>query len=266
MNEAIYGVFADIEDAERAISALKDHGAHGNEISVLRKDTGTGLPRVENAADHSLTPTSAGDVTAGALKGGAAGLALGILAGAVALTIPGIGPILAAGPLAAAFGATLASTAAGALGGGAVGYFVDQGVPEEAAHSYHSALDQGNILVVARAAGMSNSDAVLLMQKYGALSVSSHPVGGLMTRDEPGAVDSVAAMNSDASIALDAAETRERITGTPVTTAVTPLVPPADAPAQMPLLSGSPAPETTVTTTHTETTTTTTSSGGARSF
>jgi hypothetical protein len=44
MNEAIYGVFANIEDAERAISALKDHHAGGNEISVLQKHSGAGLP------------------------------------------------------------------------------------------------------------------------------------------------------------------------------------------------------------------------------
>jgi hypothetical protein len=214
MNEAVYGVFASIDDAERAISALKDHGAGGNEISVVRKDTGTGLPQVENEASTGITPTSAGDVTAGALKGGAAGLALGILAGAVALTIPGLGPILAAGPLAAALGATMATTAAGAISGGAVGYFVDQGVPEEAAHDYHSHLDRGNLLVVVRSARLSASEAVLLMEKYGALSTSRHPVAGFVAPDDPPIVDTVAALESDAVIARDAAVTRERVVET----------------------------------------------------
>lgn len=219
MNEAIYGVFASIEDAERAISALKDHGAGGNEVSVLQKHSGTGLPGVEREADTGITPTSAGDVTAGAMKGGAAGLALGILAGAVALTIPGIGPILAAGPIASAIGAALATTAAGAISGGTVGYFVDQGIPEEAAHSYHSALDEGNILVVVRSAHLAASEATLLLEKYGALRVTRHAVADFVRADDPGAVDTVAAMNSDAHAALNAAETRERIvSGTPPAT------------------------------------------------
>ncbi len=261
MNEAIYGVFASIEDAERAISALKDHHASGNEVSVLQKHSGAGLPGVERAADTGITPTSAGDVTAGAMKGGAAGLALGILAGAIALTIPGIGPILAAGPIASAIGAALATTAAGAISGGTVGYFVDQGIPEEAAHSYHSALDEGNILVVVRSTHLAASEAALLLEKYGALSVTRHPVADFVRADDPNAVDTVAAMNSSATAALNAAETRERIvSGTPL------VADPDDLSVITPV-----AP--TVTTTSTTTTTTTTepvlppaTSGGARSF
>ena len=263
MNEAIYGVFASSDDAERAISALKDHGAGGNEVSVLQKHSGAGLPGVERQADTGITPTSAGDVTAGAMKGGAAGLALGILAGAVALTIPGIGPILAAGPIASAIGAVLATTAAGAISGGTVGYFVDQGIPEEAAHSYHSALDEGNILVVVRSAHLAASEAALLLEKYGALRVTRHAVADFVRADDPGATDTVAAMNSSATAALNAAETRERVvSGTPVVaepddlSIITPAAPPV------------------VTTTTTSTTTTVTEpvvppvsgGGGARSF
>ena len=221
MNEAIYGVFASVEDAERAISALKDHGAGGNEISVVRKQTGAGLPRVEDEASTGITVTSAADVTAGALKGGAAGLALGILAGAVALTIPGIGPILAAGPIATAIGAAMASTAAGVVGGGVVGYLVDQGVPEEAAHSYHGALDRGDILVVVRAAGMPASEALLLLEKYGATSTSRHPVGDFVRPDDPPVVDTVADLQSDAALAARAVEVRERVAGAPEPPAVT---------------------------------------------
>src|SRR5947209_2515901 len=98
MNEQVYGIFSSAVNAEQAISALKDHGVNGNEISVVHRSDGSGIPELENVADHSITPTSAGDVVAGAMKGGAAGLALGIIGSAIALTIPGIGPILAAGP------------------------------------------------------------------------------------------------------------------------------------------------------------------------
>lgn len=270
MNEAIYGVFANIEDAERAISALKDHHAGGNEISVLQKHSGAGLPGVEREASTGITPTSAGDVTAGAMKGGAAGLALGILAGAVALTIPGIGPILAAGPIATAIGAALATTAAGAISGGTVGYFVDQGIPEEAAHSYHTALDEGNILVVVRSARLAASEAALLLEKYGALRVTRHPVADFVGADDPGAVDTVAAMNSDPNAALHAAETRKRVVSAAATTP-TPSV--LDDRTTIITPTATPAVTTTTSSTTTTTTTepvvppaTTSSSGGARSL
>ncbi len=203
MNEAVYGVFASIEDAERAISALKDHGAVGNEVSVVRKGDGAGLPQIDNEASTGITVTSAGDVTAGAAKGGAAGLALGILAGAVALTIPGIGPILAAGPIATAIGAALATTAAGAVGGGVVGYLVDQGIPEAAATEYHDALTQGNILVSVRAERLSGEEALLLMEKYGATRTSRHAIGEAVTTDEPPVIDTVADMESDVVLAAE---------------------------------------------------------------
>ena len=194
MNEQVYGVFNSLENAERAISALKDHGVNGNEISVVRRSDGSGLPGVENAADHSFTPTSAGDVVSGAVKGGAVGLAVGVLAGAALLVVPGVGPILAAGPLMAALGASAVATAAGATVGGVVGYLVDQGVPEEAASLYSSAIERGDILVAVRSIDISTNDAMLALRKYGATEINSHRIGDATTLGEPPIVDRTADM------------------------------------------------------------------------
>ena len=175
------------------MSALKDHGADGNEISVLRRSDGRGIPLVEKEASEGITVTSAADVTAGAMKGGAAGIALGVLASAVALTIPGIGPVLAAGPIAAAIGATLTMGAAGAIGGGAVGYLVDQGVTDEAATRYHDAITRGDILVSVRSIHLSTADAEMLMEKYGATEISRHALRApAHTPSEPPIVDATA--------------------------------------------------------------------------
>lgn len=193
MNEQVYGVFNTLENAEQAISALHDHGAVGNEVSVVRASDGAGLPRVDNEAHHGITPTSADDVVAGATKGGAVGLGLGILAAAVALTIPGIGPILAAGPIVAALGTAAAATAAGVLGGGVVGWLVDQGVPADAANHYGTALGRGAVLVAVRSPHLSSADAVALLQKYGALDVSAHTIGDPVRVSEPPIVDRTAA-------------------------------------------------------------------------
>jgi len=198
MNEQVYGIFDSIENAKRALSALEDHGVTSDEVSALRRSDGRGLPQLENAAEGGVSVTGPGDVVSGALKGGAAGLALGVLASAVALTVPGIGPILAAGPLAAALGTTAITTAAGAVGGGFIGYLVDQGVPEEAAIRYSDHLTRGDILVSVRSQHLAPVDADLLLRKYGALHTERHPVGApTVVAMEPPIVDTVADLEDD---------------------------------------------------------------------
>ena len=177
MNTQIFGVFSTADAAEHAIAALKDHGVATEDISVLHSADGSGAPDVEGVADHALTSTSSGDVVAGALKGGSAGLLLGVIGGALAITIPGIGPVLAAGPLWGAISAALATTAAGAVSGGTVGFLVDQGVAEETATRYHDAVAQGGILVSVHSAHITDTDATVLLEKYGATQVEGHAAG-----------------------------------------------------------------------------------------
>lgn len=193
MYEQVCGVFNDAENAERAFSALKDHGADGNELSVVRRSTGAGVPEVSEHGSTGFTTTSGADAAEGAVKGGAIGLAVGILAGAAALTIPGVGVILAAGPIAGAIGAALATGAAGAAAGGVVGYLVDQGVPEDAANRYATALNRGDILIAVRSPKLTEEQAELLMSKYGAVEVFAFPVGSPVEGvAEPPIVDTAA--------------------------------------------------------------------------
>ena len=175
--QQIYGVFDSVQNAERAIAALKDHGAEGNEVSVVRRSDGKGMAGVEEGGSHGITVTTADDAAAGALKGGAVGIALGVLAGAILLTIPGVGPILAAGPLWAAFGAAAATGAAGAALGGVVGYLVDQGVPSHKAHLYADAIQRGDMLVSVRSHHINAGDVSGILGKYGATEIGSHVVG-----------------------------------------------------------------------------------------
>ncbi len=115
---------------------------------------------------HSKAPEGA---TAGAAAGGLIGGTLGLLAGIGALSIPGLGPFIAAGPLMAA----LSGLGAGGTIGGIIGSLVGSGIPEYEAKRYENRLKEGGILVAVRA----NSDALAkrikeVMEHNGAEDVS----------------------------------------------------------------------------------------------
>jgi zinc transporter ZupT len=110
----------------------------------------------------------AGDDTAfeGTATGGAIGGVAGLLAGLGALAIPGIGPIVAAGPIAA--------TLTGAVGGGLVGGLVDMGIPRSGESFTKERSEKGRILAVVDAGGDKVNDAARIMRDYGASDVETH--------------------------------------------------------------------------------------------
>ncbi|WP_054958417.1 general stress protein [Paenibacillus dakarensis] len=142
MEKKIVGVFETEQEATQAIVELQRRGVPTDAISIIAKDNRD----VEAVTDETGTKAPEG-VATGAATGGVLGGAAGLLAGLGALAIPGIGPILAAGPIAAAF----AGAAVGAGAGGLVGGLIGLGIPEEEAREYESYVDQGRILVLVEA-------------------------------------------------------------------------------------------------------------------
>lgn len=95
----VIGVFNNVEAAEKAVKVLREKGFTENEISIIAKDESTGKTRdMEVGGDFGADQ----NIADGTAWGGALGGLAGILAGVGALAIPGIGPIVAAGPLAGA--------------------------------------------------------------------------------------------------------------------------------------------------------------------
>lgn len=139
MNKKIVGVFHNEHEASEAIRDLKRQGFLTEDISVIARNKDD----VESISDETGTKAPEGLAT-GAATGGLLGGVTGLLAGIGALAIPGIGPIIAAGPIAA----TLAGAAVGAGTGGLVGGLIGLGFPEEEAESYNSYIDEGRILVM----------------------------------------------------------------------------------------------------------------------
>ena len=120
------------------ISDLKSAGFSGNDISVLMADKG-GTRDFAHENSTKAPEGAAAGVGTGALVGGA----LGWLAGIGALAIPGLGPLIAAGPIMAALsGAAIVGTV-----GGLTGALIGMGIPEYEAKQYEGKVKTGSSLI-----------------------------------------------------------------------------------------------------------------------
>jgi len=129
---------ATITQTNDIIRSLHTAGFSGNDISVLMADKeGTR----DFAFEHN-TKAPEGAAT-GAGSGAVLGGALGWLAGIGALAIPGLGPLIAAGPIMAA----LSGMAVGGTVGGLTGALIGMGIPEFEAKRYEGKVQSGNSLI-----------------------------------------------------------------------------------------------------------------------
>lgn len=165
MNKSILAILDSQLQAESIVSELQHVGFHQSALSILFPDQ----DGIRDFAHEHHTKAPEGAI-AGVSAGGAIGGALGVLLGIGALTIPGAGAFLAAGPLLAA----LSGAAAGATLGGVAGALVGMGIPEIEAKRYEGKIHGGNILI---AVHVENRDAheiaLSILQRGGARDVVS---------------------------------------------------------------------------------------------
>ncbi|MEP7190838.1 MAG: general stress protein, partial [Roseiflexaceae bacterium] len=149
MAKTVVGLFDTAAEAQSVVQELVNSGFQHNDISLVANDA-KGEYANYHPSDTAGSSTAEG-AGAGAVGGGVLGGVLGLLVGVGALAIPGIGPVLAAGPLAAALGAAGASTLVGAgigaAAGGIIGALVGAGIPEEDAGFYAEGVRRGGTLV-----------------------------------------------------------------------------------------------------------------------
>jgi hypothetical protein len=107
------------------------------------------------------------------MTGGALGGLAGLLIGIGAITIPGIGPVVAAGPLGTALASTLVGAGIGAATGGIIGALVDAGVPEEEARLYQTGVERGGVLVTARVPAGQEQATLDVLNANGARDVNA---------------------------------------------------------------------------------------------
>ena len=175
-NTAVFGIYRTPEDAERAVDTLMGAGYANGAISVLLPDNES----TRAFAHHKDTKAPEG-TTAGATTGGVIGGALGVLAGIGALAIPGVGPLIAAGPIVAG----LAGLGVGGAVGGLVGALIGMGIPEYEAKRYEGRVKDGGTLLSVHC---DTSDQVKrakeLLQSSGAQDISSTSEASAAKTDE----------------------------------------------------------------------------------
>ena len=123
-------------------------------------DGGGLVERVRAADDASGAAT-------GAVTGGVVGGAAGLAASLMGLAIPGIGPIIAAGPIVA----TLTGAGVGAVAGGLIGGLTDMGVSKADAEYYAESVRRGGALVTVRADDSRAERAAEVMREHGAIDI-----------------------------------------------------------------------------------------------
>jgi len=166
MAKTIIGYFDDLTQAERGVRALRDGGFTREDISLIANDPEGEYDKHETAAQTADAPSDSGTLI-GAGTGAVVGGLGGLLVGLGALALPGIGPVIAAGPLAAA----LVGAGIGTTTGGIIGTLTDLGVAEEEAGYYAEGLRRGGVVVAVRAEEPAADRAADILRRQGAADI-----------------------------------------------------------------------------------------------
>jgi hypothetical protein len=181
-NTAVFGIYKSVAQAESAVDQMIGRGFSSNDISVLLPDNQS----TKEFAHEKNTKAPEGTTTGG-VTGGVIGGTLGLLAGIGALAIPGVGPLIAAGPIMGA----LAGAGAGGAVGGLIGALVGMGMPEYEAKRYEGRVKSGGVLVsihcdsseeISRAKDLLKATGAEDIASSGEKSTSTHGVEPAATR------------------------------------------------------------------------------------
>ena len=162
---AVFGIYMNVAQAEQAADRLIASGFDNHDISVLMADNDA-----SHQFAHEKNTKAPEGATTGVATGGVIGGTLGVLAGIGALAIPGVGPLIAAGPIMAG----LAGLGIGGAVGGLIGALVGMGIPEYEAKHYEGRVKDGSVLLSAHCGSSEEiSRAKDILRATGAEDIAS---------------------------------------------------------------------------------------------
>jgi hypothetical protein len=164
MAKTVIALYDHLHDANAAIEELVDHGFAPGSISLMTSDaTNEYSSYVGNADEAGAAGAGAG---VGALVAGLGGLLVGI----GALALPGIGPVVAAGPLATVVSGLIGAgigAMVGGVTGGLIGALVELGVGEDEAEYYAEGVRRGGSLVAIEVEDQRADEARQILDGFG---------------------------------------------------------------------------------------------------
>ena len=158
MIKTIVGSFDTADAADRAARQLSRAGFMNEDINIV-------LSNLRRTGDD--THAEMGAAAKGAVTGSVVGGVAGVAASAAGLALPGIGPILAAGPIVA----LLAGAGAGAVAGGLIGALTEAGIDKEEAELYAESVRRGGSLVTVRTDEARAEEATAILRAAGVIDI-----------------------------------------------------------------------------------------------
>ncbi len=162
------GSFDSAADAANVARDLRAAGFLDGDVNMIinnaQRDPASAS---HDAAMKNDPPAVAEGAAEGAFAGGALGGMAGLAASVMGLAIPGIGPILAAGPIVAA----LAGAGTGAIAGGLIGSLADLGIQKSEAEYYAEAVRRGAALITVRVDATRADEALAIMRSHDAFDI-----------------------------------------------------------------------------------------------
>src|SRR5918998_4902974 len=165
MAKTVVGLFDDRAAAENAVRELTAEGFRGDEVSLVSKKPGGKGVEVKYVEEDGHKQIE--DMAKGAGAGAAIGAGAALVLSLTALSIPGIGPVLAAGPIAA----LIAGAGVGAAAGGLVSGLKRLGIGDDDANTYAEGLKRGGTLVTVNTDDQRADVAVGVMRRLGAVEI-----------------------------------------------------------------------------------------------
>jgi uncharacterized protein (TIGR02271 family) len=195
--KTVVALFDSMSDAQNAVRDLVNTGISRERITLVanNREGRSDLEDVRSTTmERGVNESYEDDVDAGG--GAAAGAVVGGIGGAVlalsAFAIPGIGPVIAAGPLIAG----LVGAGVGAAVGGLVGALIEAGIPEEHAGYYAEGVRRGSTLLAVEADDSRVDDVVDIMNRYDPIDINER-VAGWRTSGWTGFDPNAGAYNND---------------------------------------------------------------------
>ncbi|GHC60935.1 hypothetical protein [Neogemmobacter tilapiae] len=161
-------VYDDYTAAHAARLNVEALGLPGVEVSLMGNES----IQAHYQHDPIRSPDEVSGTATGAGVGATIGGGAGLLAGLGMIAIPGVGPLVAAGWLAA----TAVGAAGGAVAGGAIGALADIGVPDEYAPVFSEAIRRGGVAVSVQFPESARADVEAALDRISTLPLADRRV------------------------------------------------------------------------------------------